>query len=179
MEERQKAILDHDEYIRLLMKNQNQVFTYIQILVADYQDAEDIFQDVAAIAWRKLVEYEPGSNFTAWLLSIARYRIMYYWQKKKNSIVHFSDAAVKAVEDHISSTLPISSNDYHYLEECIQKLSDDDAHLVRIRYSRKITIKALAKKLNRSVQGLYSTMSRIHIALAECIQRKRVIEGRP
>lgn len=178
MEDNQRDMLDHDEYIRLLMKNQAHIFTYIQILVSDYQDAEDIFQDVAAIAWKKLADYEPGSNFTAWLLSIARHRIMYYWQKKKNSIIHYSEAAVMAVEEHISSNFQKTSNDYHYLEECINKLSENDARLVRIRYSRKITIKRLAEELGRSIQGLYSTMSRIHITLAECIQRKRVAEER-
>lgn len=175
---KQKHNLDHAEYIRLLMNNQVRISTYIQTLVQNYQDAEDIFQETATIAWEKFDEYEPGSNFASWAMMIARYRIMYYWQKNKKSIVHYSDAAVKSIEDYISNTGQKTSNNQSYLEECMQKLPVQDRSLIRMRYSRKITIKAMAEELGRSIHGLYGTLSRIHLALAECILRHKLAEER-
>jgi RNA polymerase sigma-70 factor (ECF subfamily) len=171
--------MHHGEYIRLLMNHQVRISTYIQALVADYQDAEDIFQETAAIAWEKFDQYESGTSFASWAMTIARFRIMYYWKRNKKSIVHFSDATMESIEHYVSSSSPQPSNEsmnLSYLEECIHKLSEKDTELIRIRYSQKITIKALAEKLGRSVNGLYSTFSRIHVALADCIKHRRLIE---
>jgi RNA polymerase sigma-70 factor (ECF subfamily) len=170
--------LDHAEYIRLLMNNQVRISTYIQSLVQNFQDAEDLFQETAAIAWEKFDEYEPGSNFTSWAITIARYRIMYYWQKNKKSIVRYSDAAVKSIEEYLSTATEGASNNQSYLEDCMQKLPQQDVRLIRMRYSRKITTKAMAEELGRSLQGLYGTLSRIHLVLAECIHRHRITEER-
>jgi RNA polymerase sigma-70 factor (ECF subfamily) len=174
-----KQNLDHAEYIRLLMSHQVRISTYIQSLVQNFQDAEDIFQETAAIAWEKFDEYEPKSNFTAWAIAIARYRIMYYWQKNKRSIVHYSDAAVKSIEEYLSTAAGGTSNNQTYLEDCMQKLPEQDVNLIQMRYSRKITIKAMAEELGRSIHGLYGTLSRIHLILAECIRRHKLAEERP
>jgi RNA polymerase sigma-70 factor (ECF subfamily) len=176
--EKQKLSLGHAEYIRLLMSNQARIATYIQALVQNFQDAEDIFQDTAAIAWEKFDEYQSGTNFTAWAITIARYRIQYYWSRNKKSIVRYSDAAVKSIEEHISNTTQRTPGNQRLLDECMQKLPEQDVKLIRMRYSRKITIKAMADELGRSIHGLYSTLSRIHVVLAECIQRHKLAEER-
>jgi RNA polymerase sigma-70 factor (ECF subfamily) len=173
-----KQNLDHAEYIRLLMNNQVKISTFIQSLVPNYQDAEDLFQETATIAWEKFDEYEPGSNFTAWTIAIARYRIMYYWQKNKNSIVRYSDAAVKAIEEYLTSAPQGPSRNQTYLEDCMKSLSDQDVRLIQMRYSQKSTIKAMSRELGRSIHGLYSTLSRIHLTLVECVGRHKAAEER-
>ena len=170
--------LDHAEYIRLLMNNQVRISTYIQSLVQNFQDAEDIFQETAAIAWEKFDEYEPNSNFTSWAMMIARYRIMYYWQKNKKSIVRYSDAAVKSIEEYLSTATEDTSNNQSYLEACMKTLPDQDVRLIQMRYSRKITTKAMSEELGRSIHGLYGTLSRIHLILAECVRRHKLAEER-
>ncbi len=170
--------LDHAEYIRLLMGSQAQICAYIQALVQNFQDAEDIFQETAVIAWEKFDEYTPGSSFIAWAITIARYRIMYYWNKNKHSIIHYSDATVKSIEDYMARRAEKLSSDLSHLDDCLKKLSAGDVQLIQTRYSRKMTIKRMAEELGRSVQGLYSTLSRIHLMLAECIQRQRLVQER-
>jgi len=173
--DKQKQDVDHAEYIRLLMNCQVRVSTYIQSMVQNYQDAEDIFQETAAIAWEKFDQYQAGTNFTAWIVQIARNRIMYYWHKQKKSIINYSDEAVQSIEHYVVNASPSTHSQVH-LEECIKQMPEKDVQLIRMRYSRKITTKSLASELGRSLHGLYSTMSRIHVFLAECIQRRRLAE---
>lgn len=111
-------------------------------------------------------------------MTIARYRIMYYWNKNKHSIVHYSDATVRSIEDYMTRRSEKPSSDLSHLDDCMQKLSAGDVQLIQTRYSRKITIKTMAEELGRSVQGLYSTLSRIHFVLSECIHRKRLAQER-
>lgn len=175
MNKKTKHDIDHSEYIRLLMNCQVRVSAYIQSMVQNYQDAEDIFQETASIAWEKFDQYEAGTNFTAWTVQIARNRIMYYWKKKQKSVVCYSDEAVRSIENYVLNASP-AMNDQVHLETCFKQMSEKDIRLVRMRYSRKITTKLMAEELGRSLHGLYSTMSRIHIFLAECIRRQRLAE---
>jgi DNA-directed RNA polymerase specialized sigma24 family protein len=103
---------------------------------------------------------------------------MYYWNKNKHSIVHYSDATVKSIEDYMARRAEKPSSDLSHLDDCLKKLSAGDVQLIQTRYSRKMTIKRMAEELGRSVQGLYSTLSRIHLMLAECIQRQRLVQER-
>lgn len=175
MNPKNKYDIDHSEYIRLLMDCQVRVSTYIHSMVQNFQDAEDIFQETASIAWEKFDQYQAGTNFTAWMVQIARNRIMYYWHKQKKSIVNYSDEAVQSIQDYVVNASSSTASQVH-LEECIKQMPEKDVQLIRMRYSRKVTTKSLAGELGRSLHGLYSTMSRIHVFLADCIQRQRLAE---
>ena len=43
------------------------------------EDAEDLAQDAFLIAFSKLSSYEIGTNFRAWLLSIAKFQLSNHW----------------------------------------------------------------------------------------------------
>jgi RNA polymerase sigma-70 factor (ECF subfamily) len=45
------------------------------------EDAEDLAQDAFLIAFSKLSSYEIGTNFRAWLLSIAKFQLSNHWRK--------------------------------------------------------------------------------------------------
>jgi RNA polymerase sigma-70 factor (ECF subfamily) len=171
--------LGHADYIRLLMDNQVKVVNYIQMLVQDYHDAEDIFQESAAIAWEKFDTYEPGTNFAAWMVAIARNRIMYYWEKRKRSVVHYSSDTLESIESHV---LGKSSKDtlerLHIMKDCVEKLSSKDRELIQMRYASRTTVKSLAEQLERSIYGLYSSLSRIHVLLVDCVRRHTAVKER-
>lgn len=171
-----RQVLDHAEYIRCLMANQAKVVNYIQMLVQNYQDAEDIFQETAAIAWEKFGTYEPGSNFASWMVAIAQFRIMYYWRKNKHSVVHYSSDTLKLIESYVVEKPQKDTLGRLHMRDCVEKLPPKDRDLIQMRYASGTTIKLLAEQLGRSVHGLYSSLSRIHTLLVECVQRQMAAE---
>ena len=56
------------------------------------------------------------------------------------------------------------------LAQCVDELSPDDQQLVRLCYGQPHSIKQVADKLQRSVQTLYNSLSRIRHALFDCIR---------
>lgn len=170
--------LKHDQYIRLLMTNQNKIYTYIHMLVPSVQDADDIMQETASTIWEKIDSFKPGTDFASWAVTIARFKIMNYRRLKNNSIVQYSSRTLEAIDnyasEHVHQELPIKE----YLKDCLQMLSPKDRSLVQMRYAQSITTKALARNLGRSLHGLYSTLSRIQLLLLECIDRRKSAEER-
>ena len=163
----------HTEYIRLLMANHNLILTYILMLVPSVPDAEDILQDTAAVLWEKFDQYEPGTDFASWAVTIARYKIMHLQREKSNTRIKFSSSTIDAISEHLSSRKEQDELSSELLHKCLNRLNDKDRKLITMRYQLNISIKELAKRIDRPVQGLYSTLTRIHAFLIACVQRNQ------
>lgn len=61
---------------------QPRIYAYIRTLVFNRSDAEDLLQEVAAVLWRKIDEFEPGTRFDQWAFSVARNKVLNFQKKK-------------------------------------------------------------------------------------------------
>ena len=66
MPEPTRPKIDVEEFVGLLMGSQQRVFSYILTLLPNVADAQDVLQETSIVLWRRLAEYEPGTDFTAW-----------------------------------------------------------------------------------------------------------------
>ena len=60
------------EFFKLYGQCQNHVFSILYMLVHNEADAEDLLQDTAATLLEKFDQYEEGTNFRAWAVTIAK-----------------------------------------------------------------------------------------------------------
>ena len=58
----------YDEFAGLVRLHTGQVLAYINALVLDWNDADDLFQETCLVLWQKFDEFRPGTNFLAWAL---------------------------------------------------------------------------------------------------------------
>ena len=63
------------------------------------------------------------------------------------------------------------------LDKCLQKLSEDQRELVRLRYFSGETLKQVAARMNRSPDAVYKQIQRIREALQQCISKRLDQEG--
>ena len=166
------------DYIRLLMSNQHQIYAYILKRIPNSSDADDIMQDVAVTLWEKFDQFQPGTNFAAWAITITRYKVLDFIRKNRNDRILFSTKTIEMLDDHTSGDKQNKEAIKDILEKCISKLSENDRGLLQMRYSMDITIKMLAGRIGRSVHGLYSSLARIHNMLVDCVRRSQAMEGR-
>ena len=64
MEDKSRQLKEFGQQITAL---QRQLYQYILALVTHPADAEDVLQEANRVAWEKSDDYQPGSNFSAWL----------------------------------------------------------------------------------------------------------------
>ena len=65
-----KAFVEHFSEAR------RTVYAFIFVLVGNAADADDIFQEVCVVLWRRYDQFRPGTNFLAWAKQIARNLVM-------------------------------------------------------------------------------------------------------
>ena len=66
----------YSEFVELLQRATGQIFAYLNALLLNWNDAEDVFQDACVVLWEKFDEFRPGSNFVAWALRVAQHKAM-------------------------------------------------------------------------------------------------------
>jgi RNA polymerase sigma-70 factor (ECF subfamily) len=81
-----------DRFLRLLLKNHYKIYAYILAFTHNTNDADDVMQDVSTILWKKFNKFKAGTNFTAWAVKVARYKVLQFYQNKEKEEFFFLTA---------------------------------------------------------------------------------------
>jgi RNA polymerase sigma-70 factor (ECF subfamily) len=166
-----KATDDRD-FGRLFVQSEPRIYGYICSVVANRTDADDVLQDTASVLWRKFDEYEQGTNFHAWAMKIARFQVLYYYQRQRRDVLRFSEAFVDAItEDTVAAAAGLADL-RETLASCLDRLKPRDRELFRHRYEAGATPESVAEKLSRPVSTVYNALRRIRQALHRCVFQK-------
>ena len=65
-----------NEFLRLLMANQKRIYAFILATVPNRQDADDLFQETVLLMWSKFDDFQRGTSFVAWGITVAKYQIL-------------------------------------------------------------------------------------------------------
>jgi RNA polymerase sigma-70 factor, ECF subfamily len=166
-----------DQFLDLLSRHQSQIFGYIFAAVRNVHDAEELYQEVSLVLWRKFADYEPDSNFARWACQVAKHKILHFQHDRRRGLIYFGEEALdKLAEVHISKSSVVLQQHQELLAECVNELSPSDKELVDQCYSSQDTVRQIAAKLQRAPQTLYNSLSRIRRVLLDCIHLKLMEE---
>lgn len=157
-----------DEFFRLLMNSQKVIYAYILSMVHNCPDADDIMQETMTLMWERFDEFRPGTNFGAWGIKIARFKVLKYYRTKSKEQL-FDESLMNQISDCYHQKMDEMKIRVSALQECLKKLNKRDKKLIEIRYEQGMKITDLAAKIDRPVQGIYKAMARIHAVLHHCV----------
>lgn len=147
------------------------LLAYIEAIVRDEHLAEDVFQDVCALAIKKRDQIDDVDHLRKWVRKTARFRASYAMRQKYSQPLVFDEAVLDQLEErwreHEASPVGDVSD---ALKGCMNELSPYARTLIDLRYQRGISGANLAKALNRKLNTVYTALARIHRALSECIR---------
>ena len=161
-----------DQFLRLLMGNQEKFYAYILSLVHNSSDAEDIMQDATTVMWRKFDTFKPGTNFTAWGITIARMLVLKFFEKNRHSKLSFSPDLEEKIAAVTEKSLTTETADFvRTLKECLNKLETRSYNLIKMRYFDKKPTKEIASERGVPLHTMYRMMGKIHELLRHCVRR--------
>lgn len=158
------------EFLRLFVEHQKAIYAYILAMVHQPSDAEDVMQNVVSLMWERFDEFEPGTNFGAWGVRIARLKALEYHRSKKRDYTFFSDELFDRLSLSACEKIEMMDDRLRALQHCLLKLRDSDRRLIQVRYEKGLSVKQIAETLQRPLPGLYKVMGRIHRALVRCVR---------
>ena len=172
-----ESVVDNPEadFGRLFVLHQQHIHGYIRALVPNRHDAEEVLQETASVLWRKFDQFEPGSNFLAWALTVARYRVKEH-QRKRPSAIPFDEQFAEAVAEDTVAVSGRLSDMRDALAACLDKLKPRDRTLFQQRHASDAGVAELAREIGRPVSTVYNALARIRSSLLSCIERRLSLE---
>ncbi len=165
-------------FLRLLLSNEVRIFSYILTLVPNYADAEEIMQETSGIMWRKFETFEPGTDFVAWAVQIARYRILDYRRKRyRERLIRYDSKIFEQMTTLAAAGAVQDDHRLEALERCLAKLRDRPRRLIRRRYYEGAGPKEIAAQEGMSIHAVYKSLARTCGQLLSCVQRTLAAEG--
>ena len=160
-----------NEFLRLLMANQKRIYAFILATVPNRQDADDLFQETVLLMWSKFDDFQRGTSFVAWGITVAKYQILSVRKRHAVRSLHFSAMAMELLHSESDAFLEQMDSRTQALRVCIRKLNPRDYELICLRYQDELAPRSIAQQMGRSVQSIYKRMARIHETLLRCVRR--------
>jgi RNA polymerase sigma-70 factor (ECF subfamily) len=166
---------DAQAFAGLVRLYQQAVWRIAAALLRDRDATESLVQQVFVDAYFHLDQYAPGTDFGAWVRTIARNAL-----RKDLRTADREDRRLATYRRRLAERLRAEAAGAHddseeyvaALRGCRQQLPPRDAELVRMRYENGLSFEEIAKAQGQSPEAVQRMISRIRCRLRECIQTK-------
>ncbi|MBX2850364.1 MAG: sigma-70 family RNA polymerase sigma factor [Phycisphaeraceae bacterium] len=158
------------DYARRLLASQPRLRAYVRSMVFNPGDVDDLLQDVATIGWERFASYDRDRPFDAWLLGVARNRVLQYFEAQKKRPNALSPETLTQLEGVAFDASEQADGLQEALEACLGKLARPDYDLVSQRYESGATNRSVAKQLAVSESKISRSLNRIYAQLLLCIK---------
>lgn len=159
----------------LFLRNQTALRGLVLGILPDIHRAEDVLQDVFFVVTDKADRFELGTNFLAWAMQIARYRVKELIRK---DLALGKSLTPELIDQMIETYRPNDSHEMmlQQLNFCMERLSPSARQLLTLRYNSRLKPSKIAEERGLSVQTVYSVLSKTRSALRDCIERRMKAE---
>ena len=144
-------------------------------------DVDEVAQRSFVAAFSRLSEYRMGTEFGAWLFTIARFQL----KTEATRLRRVADYHARYGLDLLQRELDRRTNEppelelarLEHLKKCVETLGDHLTRFITWRYDEEIPLDEMASRSGRSVAAVKKQLWKIRRTLQECIENRMAIEG--
>lgn len=166
----------YELFVKLLLEHESRVRAFLRGLLPSWPDVEEVMQEASLVAWRKFSDFEQGTAFGGWFLTIARYEAMVYRRRLARSPLVFSDDLWGVLASEAEQA-DLDEVRQQKLEKCLQSMDARNRDLLMKVYSPGAVMREIAKTTGKSEQAFYKVVQRLRAALLRCVNRAIAMEG--
>lgn len=145
---------------------------YISSLISNFQDADDVLQNVAMVTVKKFDEYDREKPFVSWAIGIAKNMILRYYAEKKSRLM-LDHRAIQAVSRIYEAEFKTISRQNEIaksaLERCLQQVKGRWKKILEMYYLRELSPVRISQQLGITPNNVFVSLHRIRTALRKCV----------
>lgn len=168
--------IEGEIYVRLLMEHEPRVRAFLRGLLPTWNDVDEVIQEASLIAWRKFDQFEQGTAFGGWFLTIARFEALKHRRKLAKSPLVFSDEVWEILADEGVDECSAMDMERH-LEKCLDTLGPEKKRLMLKVHTPGVVIRDLARQNDKSEAAFYKIIQRLRAVLLKCISSSMAAEN--
>lgn len=146
------------DFAPLYRRYVSNIYRYMFSRTGCAADAEDLTSQVFLDALRNIKNYRPGTNFTAWLFTIAHRRVIDLYRVAPD-MLPLGDNHPEEADDILGGME--KDDDRLRIRQLTSTCSPEEQELIRLHYAADLTYAEMAIVLNRSQGAIKMAMSRL------------------
>ena len=162
------------EFEAWVKEHQSGLRAFIRALGTDEAWVDDLAQEAFIVAYRRLDQFEPGTDFGKWLRSIARFLVANERRKevRRCRLLPFAIVDVLLESESEDTVEPAVADLVQAMRECVDQLPARSRDLLQQRYAANDNATAVARRLGINADAVRQQLLRIRVAVKECIEKK-------
>lgn len=153
------------------------VMAFINSMVPNPADAEDVLQQTAYDIATNFDDYDQARPFVAWAIGIAKYKVLAYRRDRGRDRAVLTGEAIEQIAEAYADQSEELNENARVLNDCLAKLSAKARSLIELRYTQDLKPAAIAERIGSTANTVSNALSRTREALRGCIERARRWEG--
>ena len=148
--------MERDAFAELVRRHQPGVSRFVSRYLRSREDNDEVVQETFLRAWQQIGRFQPGTNFPAWVLTIARFLCM---ARLKTAQRHPAPASLDPLHEPAAEPLP---ENLDRLRVACEKLPLAQREVIALRFFDELDYRTISEITGDSEVAL---RSRLHDAL--------------
>ena len=144
-------------------------------------DVDEVAQMSFVAAFTRISDYELGTNFAAWLFTIARFRLKTEFSRLRRvadyHVRYAPDILQRELQRRDSEPPEMQETRLENLQLCLAQLSENLYRFIKWRYVEEIPMEEMAALSGRSVAAVKKQLWKLRHKLHACVEARMAAEG--
>lgn len=167
---------DHGWFIEQVRREQAGLRAFVRGLGMRAEAVDDVAQEAFVVAFEKLQSFERGTNFGAWIRTIARFLVRKEMRREERRQRVLGEQVSEILEAEDGAVCEDATAKAEALKRCLAELPERSRRLVQQRYFENLAPAVIGSHEGRSANEIRQALFRLRAVLHDCIGR-RMAEG--
>jgi RNA polymerase sigma-70 factor (ECF subfamily) len=162
---------------QLFVQHQQAVLGYVLSIEPNFADAQDILQEVFLAVSRKARTWLAGTDFFAWVCTVARYETLHFQRTRARRTGHLDEDVIELLH----AAEPVDESRWQQrvdaLRRCLDRLAPRAKELVWRRYHGAQMPEQIAAGIGWTVSAVRVGLTRARGVLRECMEKQSNVGG--
>ncbi len=163
---------DHEWFIEQVRREQAGLRVFVRGLGLRAEAADDVAQEAFVVAFEKLQAFERGTNFGAWVRTIARFLVSKELRREDRRQRFLAEHVAELLTSEDVAVIDDGAARAEALKRCLADLPEHGRRLVQRRYFENLAPAVIASHDGRTANDIRQALFRLRSALHDCITRR-------
>jgi RNA polymerase sigma-70 factor (ECF subfamily) len=161
-------IIKKEQFLKLVKEYEKLIFTICLSFTKNFFDAEDLAQETFLSAYKNIKKFD-GTNFKAWLTTIAANKCRDYLKSPARKVADLSPEDMEAIEDNndLPETVVINTDSENRIWELCNKLREPYRTVSINYFCKNLKLSDVAKNTGENLKTLQTRLTRSKKMLKE------------
>ena len=146
-------------------------------------DVDDVAQRSFMAAFTRIRDFDPETDFAAWLFAIARFQLKTELTRHRRIADYHSrfarDLLLLELERRPQEAPELPGERVEHLRECVTELREPLRQFIEWRYEEGVSLDEISTRCGRSVAAVKKQLFKLRRALRDCVERRLAAGGSP